>query len=54
MRRFLRENGLTLVVLALFLAFMTAQVLAGAAQYSGERLARTEAVDAPHAHTGSP
>lgn len=42
MRRFLRENGLTLVVLALFLFFMVAQTLAGAAQLNDERRAHGE------------
>lgn len=37
MRRFLRENGLTRVVLALLLGFMAAQMLAGAAQYNDQR-----------------
>jgi hypothetical protein len=37
MRRFLRENGLTLVVLALFLVFMAGQTLMGAEQFNEER-----------------
>ena len=42
MRGFLRENGLTLVVLALFLVFMVAQTLAGAAHLNEERRSHGE------------
>jgi len=41
-RRLLRENGLTLVVLALFLVFMAAQTLVGAAHYNEERRSHGE------------
>ena len=42
MRRFLRDNGLTLVVFALFLLFMAGQTVAGAAQYNEERRSHGE------------
>jgi len=41
-RRFLRENGLTLVVLALFLLFMAGQVVTGVSQFNEERRAHGE------------
>ena len=53
MRRFLRENGLTLVVLALFLLFMAAQILAGVAQYNEERISHGEPPLALSAYLGS-
>jgi hypothetical protein len=41
--RFLRDNGLSIVVLALFLLFLVAQTLTGAHQYNEERQEHGEA-----------
>ncbi|MEX2150540.1 MAG: DUF6766 family protein [Steroidobacteraceae bacterium] len=43
MRGFLRNNGLSIVVFALFLAFLLAQALTGARQYNEERQEHGEA-----------
>jgi hypothetical protein len=42
-RSFLRDNGLSIVVFALFLLFLLAQTLTGARQYNEERLEHGEA-----------